>query len=47
MALFCFAEQLSEQEKVVIPVKKPDVNKWDGEDEEEDVKVSSMRFVAF
>lgn len=33
-------EQLSEQEKVPIPVKKPDVNKWDGEDEEEEVKDS-------
>lgn len=26
-----------------IPAKKPDVNKWDGEDEEEEVKVSPMR----
>lgn len=33
-------EQLSEQEKVVLPAKKQDVNKWDGEDEEEDVKDS-------
>lgn len=33
-------EQLSEQEKVLVPAKKQDVNKWDGEDEEEDVKDS-------
>lgn len=33
-------EQLSEQEKVPVPAKKPDVNKWDGEDEEEEVKDS-------
>lgn len=33
-------EQLSEQDKVPIPAKKPDVNKWDGEDEEEEVKDS-------
>lgn len=33
-------EQLSEQEKVVPANKKSDVNKWDGEDEEEEVKDS-------
>ncbi|XP_055533871.1 eukaryotic translation initiation factor 3 subunit J [Wyeomyia smithii] len=33
-------EQLSEQGKVVPPAKKPIANKWDGEDEEEDVKDS-------
>ncbi|XP_058838655.1 eukaryotic translation initiation factor 3 subunit J [Topomyia yanbarensis] len=33
-------EQLSEREKVVLPIKKPVANKWDGEDEEEEVKDS-------
>ncbi|XP_058463436.1 eukaryotic translation initiation factor 3 subunit J [Malaya genurostris] len=33
-------EQLSEREKVVPPIKKAVVNKWDGEDEEEEVKDS-------
>ncbi|XP_055625681.1 eukaryotic translation initiation factor 3 subunit J [Toxorhynchites rutilus septentrionalis] len=33
-------EQLSEQEKIVIPAKKAIANKWDGEDEEDDVKDS-------
>lgn len=34
-------EQLSEQQKVDLPPKKPaDANKWDGEDEEEEVKDS-------
>ncbi|XP_055613539.1 eukaryotic translation initiation factor 3 subunit J [Uranotaenia lowii] len=33
-------EQLSERENVPIPVKKVDANKWDGEDEEDEVKDS-------
>lgn len=33
-------EHHGEQEDVPIPVKKPDANKWDGEDEEDEVKDS-------
>lgn len=33
-------EHHGEQDEVPVPAKKPDANKWDGEDEEEDVKDS-------
>lgn len=33
-------EQLAEQDKIPVPVPNPDVNKWDGEDEEDEVKDS-------
>lgn len=41
MRFFFFAEQLADSGKVPVPKPVPatNVNKWDGEDEEETVKV--------
>lgn len=41
-AFFFLVEQLAEEDNVVIPPKVPNINKWDGEDEDEDVKVKQM-----